>query len=94
MPPDSPRTPRHGDIRTVAIATVSVFGFILGFVLTMTFLGVSPWEAVGVALAAGTATGTVTHALQDLLPPGSHQAEPAAEAYQETIPPEPTKDIS
>lgn len=90
-PNGNSRTPRDGDIRTVAIATVSTFGSILGFVLTMTFMGVSPWEAVGVTLAAGTATGTITRVLQDLLPPGPRQAKASAEANQEPVSPEPTE---
>jgi hypothetical protein len=43
--------------------------FVGGFVLTMTFQGIIPWEAIGVAVAAGTATGTITRVLLDLLGP-------------------------
>jgi hypothetical protein len=108
MAPDSPRAPRDGDMRFLTTATVSIFGFVLGFVATMTFMGVSPWEAVGIAIAAGTATGTIARLLQDLLrpgpppadrqvPPEPTNAEPATEApteiRQQTIPPESTEGI-
>ncbi len=46
---------------------MAVFGCVLGFVLTMTLLGRSPYEAIGVAVAAGTAAGIITRALLDAL---------------------------
>lgn len=94
MAPERPGAPQPGDIRIVATATVSVFGFVLAFVLTMTFMGVSPWEAVGVAIAAGTVTGTITRLLHDLLPSRPRRADASAETEQGTILPEPTEDIS
>jgi hypothetical protein len=77
---DSSRPPRDGDTRTRAAIILGVLVFVGGFVLTMTFLGISPWEAVGVAVAAGAAAGTITRALLDLLasgPPRPDRPEPA-----------------
>ncbi|SRR6266545_776640 len=106
MPPNSSRTPQDGDTRTRAALIVAVLVFVGGFVLTMTFMGISPTEAVGVALLVGTATGTITRVLLDLLgpsrtdkpvppePPTGGPGEIPAEPKPEEIIPVPTEEAS
>jgi hypothetical protein len=75
------------------VIIVAVLGFVGGFVLTMTFMGISPWEAVGVALAAGTATGTITRVLLDLLGPSrTDKPAPPEPPIHKPVSPEPPVD--
>lgn len=61
----NPDGPRRGDDRPSRNSPIAlgVFVAVLSFVTGMTFLGSSPWEALGLAIAAGTASGTILSGL-------------------------------